>query len=286
MLTSVRSLLAASILATSAFAAAPAMAQDAGSGITVSGNAAIVTDYRFRGVSLSDGDFAVQGGIDVAHDSGFYIGTWGSSLASFDNMTELDDGAGTVGLYDVGDYGAVEIDVYAGWSGDITDGLTFDIGALYYLYPNATNRDALVGALGPSGYPTFGGYSDFDTDYLELYTSLGTSLGPVSATLGAAYAPEQDSLGGDDNLYIYLDLESGIPGTPLTLSGHLGYTSGVLAPEALATGTDDTGFDYSIGASFAFNENLSLGVAWIGTDATSIDDFTDDAIVGTLSVSF
>lgn len=286
MLTSIRSLLAASILATSAFAAAPAMAQDAGSGITISGNAAVVSDYRFRGVSLSDGDFAIQGGIDVAHDSGFYIGTWGSSLASFGNVTELDDGIGTVGSYDVGDYGAVEMNIYGGWSGDITDGLTFNIGALYYFFPNATNRDALVGPVGPSGYPTFGGYTDFDTDYLEFYTSLGTSLGPVSATLGAAYAPEQDSLGGDDNLYIHLDLESGIPGTPLTLFGHIGYTSGVLAPEALATGTDDTGFDYSIGASFAINQNLSLSAAWVGTDATSIDDFTDDAIVATLSFSF
>ena len=145
---------------------------------------------------------------------------------------------------------------------------------------------AMLEALQPAVVGHFDLIRIFDTDYLEFYTSLGTSLGPVSATLGAAYAPEQDSLGGDDNLYIHLDLESGIPGTPLTLFGHIGYTSGVLAPEALATGTDDTGFDYSIGASFAINQNLSLSAAWVGTDATSIDDFTDDAIVATLSFSF
>ncbi len=78
MLTSVRSLMAAAMLAGTALAATPALAQEeeADSSISVSGNVGIVTDYRFRGVSLSGGDFALQGGIDVTHDSGFYVGTW------------------------------------------------------------------------------------------------------------------------------------------------------------------------------------------------------------------
>ena len=249
MLTSVRSLLAASILATSAFAAAPAMAQDAGSGITISGNAAIVTEYRFRGVDLSGGDIAVQGGIDVAHDSGIYIGTWGSSIDE-----------DTVG------FGHTELDIYGGWSGDLTDGLALDVGAIYYLYPNADN-----GLIGP-------------TDYIEFYTSLGFTLGPAEATVGVAYAPDQDSLGGTDNLYIYTDVGVGIPGTPISLSGHLGYTDGFL------TFTDDgDAFDWSIGADVALTENFSVGVAYIGADGDYLPgdyEFTDDALVGTLSVSF
>src|SRR5690606_18219781 len=72
MLTSFRSLLAATVLA-SAVAATPALAQETGE-FTISGNATLVTDYRFRGFSLSDGDFAVQGGVDVGHSSGFYVG--------------------------------------------------------------------------------------------------------------------------------------------------------------------------------------------------------------------
>ena len=81
MLTSVRSLLAATLLAGSALTATPAFAQDeeAGPGVTVSGNVALVTDYRFRGVSLSAGDMALQGGIDAATDGGFYVGTWAST---------------------------------------------------------------------------------------------------------------------------------------------------------------------------------------------------------------
>jgi uncharacterized protein (TIGR02001 family) len=251
MLTSVRSLMAASILATSAFVAAPAMAQDEGLGISVSGNAAIVTEYRFRGVDLSGGDIAIQGGIDLSHDSGIYLGTWGSSIDE-----------DTVG------FGHTELDIYGGWSGELTDGLALDVGVLYYMYPNAGIDD---------------------TDYIEFYTSLGFTLGPAEATVGAAYAPKQDSLGGTDNLYIYTDVGVGIPGTPISISGHLGYTDGFLTFTS-----DGDAFDWSIGADVALTENLSVGVAYVGADGDPVDlgppiglyDYTDDAVVGTLSVSF
>lgn len=245
MLTSVRSLLAATFLAGSAFVATPALAQD--SGITISGNAAIVSDYRFRGVSLSAGDPAIQGGIDIAHDSGFYVGTWGSSIE------------------DSPVYGEMELDVYGGWSGEVSPGLGLDVGVLYYAYPSND--------VGPA-------------DYWEVYGSLSPSLGPVSATAGFAYAFDQDSLGDADNLYLYLDLESGIPNTPVTLSAHVGYTDGVLAPDLLAGGTDDSGLDWSLGASVTVLGTLDLGVAYIGTEGTEIDDLTDDAIVATIGVSF
>ena len=47
--------------------------------------------------------------------------------------------------------------------------------------------------------------------------------GPASATVGIAYAWDQ-TLGGD-NIYVYSDLETGIPNTGIAL-GHLGYTTG------------------------------------------------------------
>ena len=248
MLTSVRSLMAATILAGTALAATPAFAQDeeAESPITVSGNVAVTTDYRFRGVSLSGGDFALQGGMDVAHESGFYVGTWGSSIT----------GGGA--------YGELELDVYGGWSGEVSEGVTVDVGLLYYMYPTGDDSTA-------------------DTDYFEPYASISTTLGPVGATFGAAYAWEQDSLGGDDNLYVYTDWSLGVPNTPLTLTAHLGYTDGVLAPPFLTGAADDSGLDWSIGASMPIHGGLSLGVSYIGVDGPSVDDFTDDAIVATLS---
>lgn len=251
MLTSFRGLVAASLASAGLFLATPAMAQDEestdGSGITLSANAALTTDYRFRGVSLSGGDPAIQGGFDVAHDSGFYVGTWASSIDGGD------------------DYGDMELDIYAGWSGQLTDAVSIDIGAVYYLYPTED-----VGA---------------DVDYYELLGSLAFTLGPAEATVGVGYSPEQSSLGDEDNLYLYTDLGVGIPNTPLTLTGHLGYTDGVLAPPLLAEEDDDTGIDWSIGVS-ASAGNFEFGLAYMGVEGPSIDGFTDDTLVATLTASF
>ena len=249
MLTSFRGLTAASILVLSA-AAAPALAQDdeeTSGEIEVSGNVALVSDYRFRGISFSDGDPALQGGIDVSHSSGLYVGTWASSISG-----------GTP-------FGELEVDVYAGYSGEVSDGVTFDVGLLYYMYPTESELADLA---------------DVDTDYFEPYASVSGDLGPVSATLGVAYAWDQSALGDEDNLYLYTDFEAGIPDTPFTLTAHIGYTDGVLAPD-----TDGSGFDWGLGASYAVTDSLSLGVNYVDTQGPSIEDFTDSGIFFTIGYS-
>lgn len=215
-------------------------------GFTFSANIAFATEYRFRGVALTDGEFAVQGGFDLSHSSGFYVGTWASNL---DEQT-------------VG-YGSTELDIYGGWSGDLTDGLSADVGVIGYLYPDA----------GPG-----------DFDYVEFYGSLSVGIGPGSLTGGIAYAPDQDSLGGTDNLYLYTDVSVGIPETPITLNGHLGYTDGFLTFT-----TDSEALDWSISADVAIGP-ATLSAAYIGVEGDAIIDptgtFTDDAFVVTLSASF
>jgi len=250
MLTSIRGLTAAAILSTSALYAVPAIAQDAEdsaeSSISVSANVAMTSEYRFRGVDLSGGDLAIQGGVDIAHDSGFYVGTWASSLDE-----------DTVG------FGSTELDIYGGWGGDLTDGVALDVGVIGYLYPNA----------GPG-----------DFDYVEFYGSLGFTFGPAEATVGAAYAPKQDSLGGTDNLYIYTDLGVGVPGTPLSVTGHVGYTDGFL------TFTNDgKAFDWSVGAEAAVYGPVSIGVAYVEAEGDYLPgdyEFTRGSVVATLSASF
>src|SRR3546814_2489426 len=59
---------------------APAAAAEFGNGFGVAGGVSLVSDFRFRGISLSDEDVAVQGTITFAHDGGLYAGTWASSL--------------------------------------------------------------------------------------------------------------------------------------------------------------------------------------------------------------
>jgi len=182
------------VTAAAAFgAASPASAQiGVGGGFTITGRGTAVTDFRHRGISRSDGDTALQATATVSHDSGFYAGVWGSTLT------------------DASPAGDFQLEYYAGYSREITSGTDLDVGVVYTSFPDAS---ALV-----------------DPDYVEAYASISHTLGPVTAEAGAFYAPEQDALGGRDNLYLYGDLTAGIPFTPLTVLGRLGYTSGGLAP--------------------------------------------------------
>lgn len=250
MLTSIRGLVAATLVA-GACLASPAFADetDPPATWTVSGNVTGVTDYRWRGLSYSGGDYAIQGSIQVNHSSGFYVGTWGSSL-------EQD-------AYDV--YGSAELDLYAGWSGEVASGLTADAGLTWYTYPNGSYGKA---------------------NYFEPYVSLSKTLGPATAKVGVNYAWKQDLLGGDDNLYVYGELSAGIPSTPVTVSGHLGYTDGALSPKLLTGVSTDGGFDYSIGASANVTKNLSVGVSYIGVDGASYDGYSNDTVVGSVKLSF
>ncbi|MES2699028.1 MAG: TorF family putative porin [Pseudomonadota bacterium] len=236
MLTSIRSLTAATLLA-STLLAAPAFAQDE-SDITVSGSVALVSEYRFRGVDLSDSDPAIQGSIGVSHSSGLYVGTWASSL---------DESTG---------YGHTEIDFYAGWKGEVTPGVTLDAGATYYYYPNAVPGDF---------------------DVIEFYTKAGFGVGPASLTLGAAYSPKQDSLdfgGPRDNVYVSADLGLGIPETPISLLAHAGYTDGALTYTANSKAWDwSLGASAALGSGVSLGAAYT-GVEGTGTFADDAFVFT------------
>jgi len=198
---------------------------------------------------MSGGDAAIQGGFDIGVPGGFYVGTWGSSI-------------------DGGDlYGHTEIDIYGGFTGELSPGIVANVGLLYYLYPN---NDASAG----------------DADYFEPFASLSATMGPVNGKVGVAYAWEQDSLGGSDNLYLYTDLSAGIPSTPFSINAHLGYTDGVLAPTYLfGGGTDRSALDWSVGAAYTFGK-LSLGVSYVGVEGPEVDGITDDVVLGKIGVVF
>lgn len=82
----------------------------------LSGNVAFVTDYSFRGISQTGRDFALQGGIDWAHDIGVYLGVWASSIKFRGDDTFL------------------EQDFYGGYGGGIGD-FSYDFSVVYFLYP-------------------------------------------------------------------------------------------------------------------------------------------------------
>jgi uncharacterized protein (TIGR02001 family) len=93
---------------------------------TFTGNVTLASDYVFRGISQSNGKPAIQGGFDYTHTSGFYLGTWASSIS-----TLSDAGGGTVSA-------PLELDIYGGYKNSFAGGdWTYDFGVLQYVYPGS-----------------------------------------------------------------------------------------------------------------------------------------------------
>lgn len=239
----------------------PAMAEEADppSDITVTGGVSLVSDYRFRGVSFSAEDIAVQGTININHSSGVYLGTWASSLE------------------DSAIYGHTEVDFYAGYATEVAPGTTLDVGLAYYYYPNGDARAAPVP-------PATVGVA-LNSDYFEPYASIKATLGPVTAKLGAAYAWDQAALGSADNIYVYTDFGLGIPTTPISLNAHLGYSDGALA-------FGGTYWDWSLGADWAVGHGLTVGVKYVDSDLGRLtgipaaDTLYDATVLFTIGASF
>ena len=118
----------------SAFAAdTPTDPEDAGNPIAA--NVTIVNDYRYRGISQSNFKPAIQGGFDYAHDSGFYIGNWNSSISW---ISDAYGNGGSAGMTGKSVSAPLEMDFYAGFKKElIGEGFATDLGVLQYYYPTS-----------------------------------------------------------------------------------------------------------------------------------------------------
>ena len=240
---------AALLFAASALPLSAAAQIDAGGSLALSGGIDVVTDYRFRGVSRSDGKVAVQPSLIVDHDSGLYAGLLGSTLPDSPRL------------------GQFELGLTGGFSTEIASGTRAGARLTYYTYPGG--RDWA----GPSDYADIGGTLSYD-------------IGPLSARALVAYAPRQKALGRDDNLYLNLGLSSGVPNTPVTLFANLGHTDGALG--AVAADGDymdwSLGARYAADA-FTFKvEYIDTDVRKTGVKA--LDRLYDPTVVFTLGVAF
>jgi uncharacterized protein (TIGR02001 family) len=107
--------------------------------LDVTANAGAVSEYVFRGVPSSDGKAAAQGGLDAAWDSGFYLGTWGSSVDfGSSHVVNLDAEPGEKVVHSGSD--GVEVDFYGGYGGEIGD-FSYGIGATLYTYTDDADDD-------------------------------------------------------------------------------------------------------------------------------------------------
>ncbi|WP_374568533.1 TorF family putative porin [Ideonella sp.] len=130
---------------------APAAAQAADTSLAF--NIGAVSDYRYRGISQTRLQPALQGGVDLGLPQGLYLGAWASTIKWID---------------DAGGNANVEIDVYGGWKGELAKGFTLDVGALTYQYPSndlnpSANTTELYAALS---------YAMFTLKYSHSLTNL------------------------------------------------------------------------------------------------------------------
>ncbi len=207
-------------------------------------HAAILSDYRFRGTSYSLGKPVAQASLVAAHESGLFGGVFVSSL----------------GNHDI--YGAVEVDLFAGWAKAITPAITAEVSLLYYYYPDRN--------------PAFPNTNSFETA-----VQLTGKFGAFSPKVGVWYAWKQAALGGRDNLYLFGDLVWQVPGTPLEAKVHGGYTHG-----AYSISANRTSVDWSAGVGFRAAKNIRLGVEYVGMGGPEVKHHTDDTIVASLSIDF
>ncbi|MCF8176351.1 MAG: TorF family putative porin [Burkholderiaceae bacterium] len=147
------------------------------------GNAGLVSNYVFRGISQSGGKAALQGGFDYAHASGLYAGTWAS------NVNWVTDNYGGTGLPSASN--SLEIDVYGGYKGAITDDVGFDVGLITYNYPGSNTT---VGGtfLKPDTTEVYGALSWkwLTVKYSHSTTALfgwGKTSGALNKTSGSGY---------------------------------------------------------------------------------------------------
>jgi len=230
--------------------AAPAAAAQAPHSSTLSGNVALVGDYRFRGLSQTYRQPAIQGGVEYASATGAYGGAWGSNVSGNQFLNG----------------GSLELDLYGGyrWTGGAGK-VGLDLGALYYWYPGARynidpgdHYNTLEVSLGAR-------YDQFSVKYSYALTNL---FGMKTSTIGGycginadGSAATTNCLGtGDSKSSGYIDLAATFNvalGASLAL--HYGRQS-VRNYEGMSYA------DYKVGLTRAFGA-ATLGVAVLGTDA-------------------
>lgn len=184
-----KTLLASCLLAS---ALMPSLAQ-----AELTANVAATSNYLWRGFEQTGGDAAISGGIDYAAESGFYAGTWVSNASWAEGMT-------------------YEMDFYAGYGGEVS-GIGYDVGFIYYAYPDETTGDA---------------------DFSEVYLNLSKGAFTFGVALLASGTGENSSFG--DTIYVSADYAVPV-GNEAELGLHIGSYSG----DWLAEDTVDVGLTLS-----------------------------------------
>jgi len=204
---------------------------------TVTGNATLISDYRFRGFTQTNYGPAFQGGFDVAHKSGFYLGNWNSNVAQ-----ALYNGA------------SLETDLYGGYKGELMKDLGYDVGVIHYMYAKSGKDKVYSPGTKVDNTEVYGGltYGPFSG---KLFYVTGDYF-KTAALAGQPYKTDKST---------YLDLNYSQEFSGITLGAHYGLLTlrnakfFTTAADPVATPLSKTVGDYKLSAG------MDVGGGYIGT---------------------
>lgn len=187
----------------------------------LSANVGFTSNYLWRGMEQTGGDAAVSGGIDFSNDSGFYVGTWASNASWAPGMT-------------------YELDFYGGFAGKLSESVEYDIGFIYYAYPDETSGNA---------------------DFSEIYGSVSFDTG---LSLGLAVLVDGEGADAGDTLYASADYEFTV-GNDATVNVHLGsYSGDWLAEDMIEYGVSlsKSGFTFGVSDTDMDGDDVKVYVSY------------------------
>lgn len=211
----------------------------------LTGNVSLTSDYRFRGISQSNLQPGIQGGFDYAHSSGFYIGNWNSSISW------ISDAASAAGK---STSAPIEMNLYAGYKYEWSKGFTADVGVLQYYYPTS----------GATGFTT-------NPNTTELYAAQNFTFDAITGYLKFSYGATTifgfSNSAGSNYTDLTVNYDTGVWG--LTLNAHAGYqyVAGTASGSSISNDSLYSYTDWKLGVTKDFGSGLSLGVAYLGTNA-------------------
>jgi uncharacterized protein (TIGR02001 family) len=219
-----------------------AFAQTAAAVDPISYNITAVSNYKYRGQDQDTSKTkgfkpALQGGVDYAHASGFYLGNWNSTVNFLDNDSNKAN---------------LEVDLYGGYKFPLGD-VGMDVGALTYIYPGATKAN---------------------TTELYAAASYGPLTAKYSSTVSKGYfGVGESSSNGRGTGYLNLAFAQEVM-PKITLKASVGST--MFTSDAKNGGAVNYS-DYSIGAAYDLGEGMSVTGSYVGANKKNTYTYVIDS---------
>jgi uncharacterized protein (TIGR02001 family) len=242
----------------------------------VTANVTVASSYIYRGITQSNNKPAIQGGFDYAHESGFYVGNWNSSISWISDSYNNSVNAGVPKNSAPSTSAPIEMDFYAGFKKElIGEGFASDFGVLQYYYPTTG-----LGGVMPKSWvatnPSMRQTSGVNPSTTELYAAQNFTFGPVTGFGKFSYAVTnlfgiQNSAGS-----FYPDLtanyDTGMYG--VTVNAHVGYQyvpNNIVLTTGSSAGTWNSSYaDWKLGLTKDFGGGLSGSAYYTGTSAQKV----------------